>query len=99
MYCYDCNPIGLSCAEAQKRKKQKLKQILVDYKGGKCERCGYDKSLSALQFHHKNKLQKDFSISQINLNSTTHSLDSFKQEVDKCELLCANCHAEEHGTF
>ena len=25
---------------------------MVDYKGGKCERCGYDKNISALEFHH-----------------------------------------------
>lgn len=99
VYCYECNPIGLSCAEAQKRKKQKLKQLLVKYKGGKCERCGYNKSLSALHFHHKNKQEKEFSLSQINLNSTNMTLDIIKKEIDKCELLCANCHAEEHGTF
>ena len=89
----------MSCAEAQRRKKQKLKQLLVEYKGGKCERCGYNKSLSALHFHHKNKQEKEFSLSQINLNSTNMTLDIIKKEIDKCELLCANCHAEEHGTF
>lgn len=99
VYCYDCCPIGLTSAEAQRIKKQKIKQILVNYKGGKCERCGYNKSLSALHFHHKDKTKKDFSLSQVNLNSTNMTLDILKTEVDKCELLCANCHAEEHGTF
>ena len=72
-----------------------LKHKLVVYKGGKCERCGYDKCEAALQFHHIDPTEKDFSISHINLGKE-FNLEKLYQEVDKCILLCANCHAEEH---
>ena len=58
------------------RKRTKIK--LIEYKGGKCEICGYDKCNRALQFHHKNPLEKDFSISGRSL-----SFDRLKDEVDK----------------
>lgn len=66
--------------------------MLVTYKGGKCERCGYNKSMRALEFHHINPSEKDFGISDI----LTKNIQSLKDEVDKCMLLCSNCHAEIH---
>lgn len=72
--------------------RQKIKQKLVDYKGGKCEICGYNKCISALEFHHLDPNEKDFSIS----NSKVLSFDKCKSEVDKCILVCANCHREIH---
>lgn len=66
--------------------------MLIEYKGGKCERCGYNKSMRALEFHHLDPSEKDFGISkQINRN-----INDLKKEVDKCILLCSNCHAEIH---
>ena len=44
-------------------KRAKLKLRAVDYKGGKCEICGYDKNLSALEFHHVNPENKEFAVS------------------------------------
>ena len=98
LYCYDCSPKGLTCAETLKTKKRALKHLLVEYKGGKCEKCGYNKCEGVLQFHHRNPQEKDFTLSQVNLNDTDFSIDKIKQEVDKCDLLCANCHFEEHYT-
>jgi hypothetical protein len=71
------------------RKRTKIK--LLEYKGGKCEICGYDRCNRALQFHHRNPLEKDFTISGRSL-----SFDRLKDEVDKCVLVCANCHSEIH---
>lgn len=71
------------------RKRTKLK--LIEYKGGKCEICGYNKCEAVLQFHHINPKEKDFSIS-----GKSWSFEKLKQEVDKCMLLCANCHTEKH---
>ena len=66
--------------------------MLIAYKGGKCERCGYNKCNRALEFHHLDPTQKDFGISKhINRN-----INDLKAEVDKCILLCSNCHAEVH---
>ena len=72
----------------------KLKKQAVEYKGGKCEICGYDKSISALDFHHIDPTEKEFEISRM-LKGTFNTI---KSELDKCMLLCANCHREIHST-
>ena len=95
-YCYECSPSGLTPAEAQKHKKRVLKHKLIEYKGGKCVRCGYNKCEGALQFHHKNPDEKSFTLSDVNLNDVVLPMTAFLAEADKCELLCANCHAEQH---
>lgn len=70
-------------------------KVEVVNKGGKCERCGYSKCLRALHFHHLNPNEKSFQISEaITQNSTPWNV--IQDELDKCILLCANCHAEEH---
>lgn len=95
-YCYNCSPIGLSSADRQRHSKRILKHKLIQYKGGKCQKCGYDKCEGALQFHHRDPKEKEFTLSQVNLNNTNFSIDIMYKEVDKCDLLCANCHAEIH---
>jgi len=70
-----------------------LKTKLVNYKGGKCQKCGYNKYMGALDFHHS-KGKKEFEISGSNL--TQRSMVELKKEVDKCILVCANCHREIH---
>ena len=82
-----------SSYEYLKQHRRKIKEELVAYKGGKCERCGYNKCINALEFHHLDPTKKDFTIS----DSTKHySLEDMKKEVDKCILVCANCHREIH---
>ncbi len=71
------------------RKRKKLE--LVEYKGGCCQVCGYNKSVRALEFHHVDPNEKDFTIS-----GKSWSFDRLKNEVDKCVLVCANCHIEIH---
>ena len=69
---------------------------MIEYKGGKCQKCGYNQCEGALQFHHKDPNQKEFGLANINLNDSNFSLQKVLEEVDKCELLCANCHFESH---
>ena len=96
IYCYECSPLqSEGGSEYQKTKQRAIKHQLILYKGGKCERCGYDKCEGALQFHHKDPSKKEFTLSQINLSKELN-MDMLYKEIDKCELLCANCHAEEH---
>ena len=95
-YCYNCSPKGLSAADTLRYKKRKLKHLLIEYKGGKCQKCGYNQCEGALQFHHKDPNQKEFGLANINLNDSNFSLQKILEEVDKCELLCANCHSESH---
>ena len=80
-------------AEAVQRKREKLKKDAVKYKGGKCQICGYDKCDGALEFHHIDPSQKDFGIAS---KGYTRSWEKVKEELDKCILVCANCHREIH---
>lgn len=74
-----------------KNRLQNLKQKAVDYKGGKCCLCGYSKSIAALDFHHLSPQHKDFKIS-----GRSVSFDTIIPELNKCILVCANCHREIH---
>lgn len=85
--CMKCNSDGVT----EHRKRLKVKA--VEYLGGKCERCGYDKSIAALDFHHKDPTEKDFGISD---EGITRSWEVIQHELDKCMLVCANCHREIH---
>lgn len=71
--------------------RQRTKLKLVNYKGGCCSKCGYNKCSDVLQFHHLDPKEKDF-----NIGGKSWSFEKLKSEVDKCILLCANCHIELH---
>lgn len=73
------------------RSRTKLDELITE-RGGKCERCGYSKCFAALQWHHKDPSAKEFSIS----GNRGSNIDKLRAETEKCELLCANCHAEVH---
>ena len=78
---------------SQKRRGLKRKIDLVREFGGECSRCGYNKNIAALEFHHKKG--KSFKLDARSLsNRTQHSVS---QEAKKCELVCSNCHAEIHN--
>ena len=86
-----------SCTSYQTLTRQRnLKQQCIEYKGGSCISCGYNKYPGALEFHHLDPSQKDFNLSHVKYYSFT---DKIKQELDKCILLCANCHREIHGGY
>jgi len=70
---------------------------IVRLKGGKCEKCGYDKCLDCLQFHHIDPETKSFPLSKEFLWRT--KWEKILVELDKCQLLCANCHSEIHSKF
>ena len=106
-YCLSCSPLGKhntaqleihrekkSSYPYQKARGIKRKIELVNLLGGRCKSCGYNKNLGALQFHHTNPNNK---ITQLDVRNLTNRKWSFiMEEVKKCELLCSNCHAEEH---
>jgi len=79
--------------ESVQKRRRKIKQMAIDYKGGCCQSCGYDKCNGALEFHHIDPTQKDFSLSS---KGHCTSWDKVKKELDKCVLVCANCHREIH---
>jgi hypothetical protein len=84
----------LACQVALSSKKWRdvLKLKSVTYRGGKCCICGYNKCLAALEFHHKNPSKKDFTINK----RKGIPWKTLQKELDKCDLLCANCHREVH---
>jgi len=73
--------------------RRKAKDLCVEYKGGRCENCGYNKCNASLQFHHRDRTQKDFNICKIKRLWLSGEV---QRELDKCAILCANCHFEEH---
>lgn len=75
------------------KSKRKTKEKAIQYKGGKCEKCGYNKCSAALCFHHKNPSKKDFGIG---FKGQTFGWEKIKKEIEKCLLLCQNCHHELH---
>lgn len=111
-YCINCSPFGKhntlkleirtiplprsrnnSYYVSKMRRSRAIKA--VNYKGGKCKKCGYDKCIAALDFHHRNAEDKSFTIS----SGCTKKWDTLVKELDKCDLLCANCHREYHDEY
>jgi hypothetical protein len=88
---------GVRCkkcaSDAVQKRREKIKIMALEYKGGKCEICGYDRCVRALEFHHKDPTKKDFGIAH---KGRTRSWEKVKTELDKCMLVCSNCHAEIH---
>lgn len=85
--CTKCRQAGVA------KRRKRVKEKLVEYKGGKCEICGYDKCVSALEFHHLDPTKKDFGIGN---KGNTMKFNRIKEEADKCMLVCSNCHREIH---
>lgn len=83
--CRRCN------SERVAARRRRVKEILVREAGGCCRLCGYDRSLAALHFHHLDPGQKAFGIAH---RGVSRSLARARAEVEKCVLLCSNCHAE-----
>ncbi len=109
-FCLECSPFGgrntrrdistpkvlktrKTTALAVTRYRQRLKQKLIDHKGGRCQRCGYDKPVARVyEFHHRDPAMKEFGIS----GYLSRSWQTLVTEVEKCDILCRNCHAEVH---
>ncbi len=80
--------------QAVKKRRKELKEKAVQYLGGKCMICGYNKTYQALEFHHLEN--KKFGLSS---RGITRSWKSIENELKKCVLLCVNCHREVHAGF
>lgn len=99
--CDDCHNNYLSALGKAKRsrvtsraldRKYLAKKRCVDYLGGRCALCGYDRCIKAMTFHHRDPAAKEFTVSQM----LDRAWDILRAELDKCDLLCFNCHMEEH---
>ena len=95
--CNECNhnrPKKFDRKLWYKNLRTKLKQFSFEYLGGKCFKCGADDlPLCCYQFHHNDPKEKEFSLGSL---FTVNNYKKIKKELDKCTLLCANCHMIEH---
>lgn len=82
-----------SCSSNRRRRSIKLQAI--EYKGGKCIVCGYHRCSRSLDFHHIDPTAKAFTIS----SAMSLTWEKIKKELDKCVLLCSNCHGEVHDNI
>lgn len=87
-YCKKCTTIQTL------NRIQSLKRQMVEYKGGCCSICGYDRYMGSLEFHHLNPKEKDFNLSHMKKYTFD---DKIKNELNKCILVCTNCHREIHA--
>lgn len=95
-YCFECSPSypkGGSRSKTISALRRAMKKEAIKRKGGKCEKCGYDKCIAALSFHHLDPSLKEFGLAQ---DGNVKTWKQYWAEAQKCRLLCANCHAEEH---
>ena len=85
--------MGSQGYEYVKTSRHNLKRRLLYVMGDKCCICGYDKCPTALEFHHLNPEEKDFSLAQ----NANVAFKKAAQELRKTILVCANCHREIHA--
>lgn len=84
--------------EREKIKHRLLKVQAIIYKGSVCTNCGLQyngKNAMVFDFHHIDPTEKE---SQALQSSRTKTLEAVKEELDKCTLLCANCHRTVHSS-
>ena len=80
-------------SERVMRAQRRKKMFAVEQFGGKCQICGYDKCISALDFHHVDKTSKKENPAYVIMR---WSWKKAKTELEKCILVCSNCHREIH---
>ncbi len=80
--------------KAVAKRRNAIRAMAIKYLGGRCLVCGYHKCQASLDFHHLDEKSKSFGLSQDGL---TRSWEKTKLELQKCVLLCANCHRELHA--
>jgi hypothetical protein len=73
----------------------RTKTKAVEYKGGKCQDCGWIGHVVGYDFHHRDPAQKEFTIS----SHKNRSWERIVVELDKCDLLCAMCHRMKHQNY
>lgn len=79
------------CRGNERREKHRIKA--VECKGGKCRLCGYNRCKRSMDFHHVDPATKSFEIGP----NWQRSWKVLEVELDKCVLVCANCHGEIHA--
>lgn len=79
------------CSEATLRRRIRIKWFQEYRQNLQCNHCGFSNPL-CLDFHHKNPKEKIWGVSE--MVSFAYSEKRILEEIEKCEVLCANCHAK-----
>jgi hypothetical protein len=82
-------------SEYVKKWRKKVKEIIITCMGGECQICKYNKCTTALELHHVNPDEKDFTFGY--LMASCRNWKIIYEEIAKCILLCSNCHREIHA--
>ena len=84
-------------SNAQRLRRTKTRQFILDYKieNSTCKDCGISYAPHVLDFDHLDSASKKFNLAESAANN--RSYDEIKEEIGKCEIVCANCHR--HRTF
>ena len=90
-FCFECSP-NTGRASAITSLRHKSKEIGINKLGGACKKCGNTKAY-LLDFHHKDPKEKEDALATIAKN---YNFELYFSELEKCDLLCANCHREFH---
>lgn len=85
--CNKCQAERVKSIVEAKRKKA------YEYYGSSCVICGYNRCSHALEWHHKDPNEKEITPARV----FSRSWENIKKELDKCVLLCSNCHREVHA--
>lgn len=95
-YCsVKCKQNILSSYPVQRDRGRNRKLLAIKEKGDKCNACGYRKNLAALSFHHLDPKKKELRLDVRHWSN--NSPETLKKELEKCIVLCLNCHAELHN--
>ena len=78
----------------QRARGLKRKLEIIKLRGGKCEICGYDDNVAALEFHHENPEDKEMKLDMRTFAAT--KTEKLYEEIKKCILVCSNCHKKIH---
>jgi len=100
LLCRNCHQELHNQNKHPKNLKNKKFILNIQNNKGKCVLCGYNKNISCLEFHHKNKANKKFQLSMLtdprrNYNATRIKKEKFNfyiKEIKKCMAICCNCH-------
>lgn len=89
--CVECHKLVM------KTNWRTLKRMAIDFLGGECIKCGIrDDCYAIYDFHHKDINKKDFNIGDLFKGKYPRQFEEIKTELEKCELLCSNCHRRLH---
>lgn len=87
--CRDCRTLEHAA------RRRSIKKQAIEYLGGHCVKCGYAEDFPEVyDFHHVDPSTKDYDIFK-----SVKAFEVIKPELDKCILLCANCHRKEHANW